>query len=162
MLSFTCHSFVDLHYQSLGMLLYLSAMEGDWKKSKSMSQERKCSSWDTRGEQQALQPAACRFPALEVDGELRKWNLWHNKTRNVLAGEKSHGTKMLKALKKTDQDYEDGLWRARLLSAKKIHFSRTPSKYRCKMKIKTKKATFRLLKSVKLMNEFEFLALLFP
>lgn len=112
-----------------------------------------------------LQPAACRFPALVIDGQLRKWNhIWHSKTRNVLAGEKSHGTKLLKALKKIDQDDEDGLQRARLLSAKKIYFSGTPSKYRCKMKIKKKKkqTTFTLLKSVKLMNEFDFLVLLFP
>lgn len=47
-----------------------------------------------------------------------------------------------------------------MLSAKKIHFSRTPSKYRCKVKIK--RTTFRLLKLVKLMNEFEFLVLVFP
>lgn len=40
------------------------------------------------------------------------------------------------------------------------HFSRTPSKYRCKVKVK-KKAAFRLLKLVKLMNESELLVLLF-
>ena len=47
-----------------------------------------------------------------------------------------------------------------MLSAKKIHFSRTPSKYRHKVKVK-KKAAFRLLKLVKLMIEFELLVLLF-
>lgn len=78
----------------------------------------------------------------------------------MLAGEKSHGTKMLKALKNIGQDDEYVLQRARLLSAVKIHFSRTLSKYKCEVKIK-KKATFRLSKSVKLMNKLEFLALLF-
>lgn len=61
--------------------------------------------------------------------------------------EKSHGTKKLKALKKRGQDDENGLQRARLVSAKKMHFSRTLSKYKCKVKIK-KKATCRLLKLV--------------
>lgn len=77
----------------------------------------------------------------------------------MLAGENSHGTKTVKTLKMRVQDDEGG-HKELLLSAKKIHFSRTPSKYRCKVKVK-KKAAFRLLKLVQLMNEFELLVLLF-